>query len=100
MPIVLRLAAVCAMTVHVTIHFPFQILDVLVATVPVVRANVGGISEEHESTGQGGNKARLHHHFRPDHKAPPQVRLIALGWPGLPLTLGWMTVRRRMLQLF
>jgi hypothetical protein len=70
------------MTVNVTIQLAFQILDVLVTAVPVIRADVGGISEEHEPTGQGGDKARLHHHFRPDHKAPPQVRSIALGWPG------------------
>jgi hypothetical protein len=87
MSIVFRLTAIRAVTVDIALKFPFQILDVLVAAFPVISADARGISEEYESARQCGNKARFHQHLRPDHRAPPQVRLIAQGWPGFALTL-------------
>ena len=87
MSIVFRLTAIRAVAVDIALKFPFQILDVLVAAFPVISADVRGIAKEHESARQCGNKARFHQHLRPDHRAPPQVRLIAQGWPGLALTL-------------
>jgi len=49
MSIVFRLTAVHAVAVDIALKFPFQILDVLVATFPVISADVRGIAEEHES---------------------------------------------------
>ncbi len=49
--IVFRLAAICAVTIHVAIKFALQILDVLVAAVPVIGADVRGIAEKHKSAG-------------------------------------------------
>jgi hypothetical protein len=86
MSIVFRLTAIRAVTFDIAIQFSFPILDVLVAAFPVISAEVRGITKEHESACQCGNKARFHQHLRPDHRAPPQVRLIAQGWPGLALT--------------
>jgi hypothetical protein len=79
MPIVFRLAAICAVAVYIAIKFPLQLLDVLVAAFSVVSAGVGSVTEEHEATRQRRNKARFDQHFRPDHRAPPLVRLMAQG---------------------